>query len=90
MVHDDVRWHTYFRDEDASSIGDGLLDLTMFADLLVDHALVGRAVAEKTNPYLSRSEHVDPRPATKVSVLDDVSTVRLVDDGARCSPTSGC
>jgi hypothetical protein len=80
-VADDVRWHTYFRDEDQGSL---LLDFDplMFAEVLVDHSLVGRTITDRENPYLSRAAKVNPNPATKVSVLPNgASTVHQVDDG---------
>jgi hypothetical protein len=80
-VADDVRWHTYFRDEDQGSL---LLDFDpgMFAAVLVEHSLVGRTITERENPYLSRAAKVNPNPATKVSVLPNgASTVHQVDDG---------
>ena len=47
----DVRWHTYFRDDDDEGT---LLEFNpaMFAAVIVDHSVVGRAVAERDNPYL--------------------------------------
>ena len=54
----------------------------MFTQVLVDHSLVGRAVSERENPYLSRNAKVNPNPAQSVTVLPNgASTVRLVDDG---------
>jgi hypothetical protein len=76
-----VRWHTYFRDDAAEPV-EAPFDPRMFTQMLVDHSLVGRAVAERENPYLSRNAKVNPNPATKVSVLPaGAATVRLVDDG---------
>lgn len=75
-----VRWHTYFRDEEEPVVLH--FDPAMFAEIIVNQSLVGRAVAERENPYLSRMAKVNPNPATKVSILPaGVATVRMVDDG---------
>ena len=77
----DVTWHTYFRDEEQEPIL-AAFDPRMYADVLVDHSLVGRVVAERENPYVPRSVKVNPNPATKVSVLPPgAATVRQMDDG---------
>jgi Family of unknown function (DUF6603) len=79
-THADVHWHTYFRDEEEPV--DLLFNPAMFAEMLANQSLVGRAVAERENPYLSRMAKVNPNPAAKVSVLPaGAATVRLVDDG---------
>jgi hypothetical protein len=79
-THTDVRWHTYFRDEDEAI--DLQFDPAMFAETIANHSLVARAVAERENPYLSRMAKVNPNPAAKVSMLPAGSaTVRLADDG---------
>jgi Family of unknown function (DUF6603) len=76
----DVRWHTYFRDEEEPILL--LFDPAMYAEIIANQSLVGRVVAERENPYLSRMAKVNPNPATKVSVLPvGAATVRLVDDG---------
>jgi hypothetical protein len=77
----DVKWHTYFRDEKKEQFNSAF-DPHMFTQVLVDHSLVGRAVSERENPYLSRNAKVNPNPAQSVTVLPNgASTVRLVDDG---------
>ena len=78
----DVRWRTYYRDNDPEPDVNDRLDPTMFARVLVGHGLPGRVVAERENPYASRAATVDPRPDRVVSVLPARSaTVHLVDDG---------
>jgi hypothetical protein len=79
--HEDVRWHTYFRDEEQEPI---LFDFDpgMFTEMLVGQSLVGRIVADRENPYVPRTSKVNPNPAAKVSVLPiGASTVHHVDDG---------
>lgn len=77
-----VNWHTYFSGIDAGSAG-YLFDLTMFADVFVSHSLVGRAVVDRSNPYMTREQIVDPHPERGPAVLAaGASVVRLVDDGA--------
>lgn len=79
-VNAKVRWHTYFRDEDAGVDQD--FDPRMFAALIVTQSLVGRAVAERENPYVSRAAKVNPHPAAGVGVRPaGAATVRVVDDG---------
>lgn len=81
-VHDDVRWHTYIRDEVAGSVDMERFNPAMFVDLLVHSTLVGRSVAERTNPYMSRAAVVDPHQGTGVTVHPANSMrVRMVDDG---------
>jgi len=80
-VNAEVRWHTYFRDEDAAPVEQGF-NPRMFAEVIVGQSLVGRAVAERENPYLSRAAKVNPNPAASVSVRPaGAATVRSVDDG---------
>ena len=77
----DVRWRTYFRDEDAEPVVQRF-DSRLFAEMLVSHSLVGRAVGERENPYLSRAAKVNPNPAATVSILPaGAATVHLADDG---------
>jgi hypothetical protein len=79
-THADVRWHTYFRDEEDPI--DMSFNPAMFAEIIANQSLVGRVVAERENPYLSRMAKVNPSPTAKVSVLPPgAATVRLVDDG---------
>ncbi len=79
--HAEIRWHTYFRDEQESELL--RFDPRMFTEMLVDHSLVGRHVAERENPYLARAAKVDPDPSRTVSVLPrGAATVRMADDGA--------
>ena len=76
----EVRWHTYFRDEDAKPVK-ARFDPRMFAGVLVDHSLAARGLAERGNPYLPRTEKPKPAPGA-VSVLPAGSaTVHLADDG---------
>lgn len=78
-----VAWRTYFRGVDPDPEL-GLIDLSMFAEVMIAHSLVGRHVAERENPYLSRAQKVDPHPERAVSVLPaGVASVRLVDDGTQ-------
>ena len=57
-------------------------DPRMFNDILVDQSLVGRLVADRENPYMTRVQQVSPDPAAKVSVLSrGAATVRQADDG---------
>ena len=80
-VHADVRWHTFFRDEDAEPVESGF-DPRMFSDVIIAQSLVGRAVSERENPYVSRAAKVNPNPAEKISILPPgAATVRLADDG---------
>ncbi|HWH95694.1 MAG TPA: DUF6603 domain-containing protein [Baekduia sp.] len=80
-VHADVHWHTFFREEDTPSV-DMTFDPHMFNDILVDQSLVGRLVAERENPYMSRVQQVSPDPGATVTVLSrGAATVRQVDDG---------
>ena len=44
-------------------------DPAMFAAVMVDHSVVGRAVAERENPYLPRPRRSTPTRRRKVSVL---------------------
>lgn len=81
LAQGDVRWHTFFRDEPDSVLL--AFNPAMYADVLVDHSLVGRAVAERENPYLPRTDKVSPKPEAKVSVLAAGSaTLHQADDGA--------
>ncbi len=76
-----VSWRTYFGKIDNDD-KPRAYDLKMFADLLVAQSLVGRVVAERENPYESRTAKVNPKPGTKVSVLPiGASTVHKIDDG---------
>ena len=76
-----VLWHTYFRDQDEGATV-SKFDPRMYADTLVEHSLVARAVAMRENPYVPRTDKVNPDPATKVSVLPGgASTLHQVDDG---------
>ncbi|MDX6401248.1 MAG: hypothetical protein QOF27_1854 [Gaiellaceae bacterium] len=78
-THGDVKWHTYFRDEDKEPV-EASFNPRMFAATLVAHGLVGRALAERDNPYLSRTEKSAPKRG--VSVLPNgAATVRQADDG---------
>jgi hypothetical protein len=82
VSHGDVHWRTYFRDEDKSSVV-SRFSPSMYAAVLVDHSLVGRAVAERENPYLPRTAKVAPDAASRVSVMArGASTIRSSDDGA--------
>jgi len=78
-THGDVRWHTYFRDEDADPVVRPF-DPRMFAATLVAHGVIGRANAERQNPYL---RHVQNRADGRgVSILPSgAATVRQADDG---------
>ncbi len=79
-VRDEVRWHTYFRGDDPP-LTNQTFRPSMFADVFVGHSLVGRALSERENPYLSRTEQVSPQSDLKVSMLPaGTSTVRTVDD----------
>jgi hypothetical protein len=78
--HGDVMWHTYFRDEGQGSV-DSTFDPKMFAATLVAHGLVGRAIAERENPYLPRTTKVSAT-GKGVSVLPNgAAVVRQADDG---------
>lgn len=79
-IHDEITWHTYFRDDPP------LLDQTfspaMFTEVIVGHSLVGRALADRENPYVPRTEKVNPHLEGKVSILPaGTSSIRTVDDG---------
>ncbi len=77
----DLTWHTYFRDADADHV-EAKFDPKMFASVLVEQSLVGRLVAERENPYVSRAAKVNPNPNGMVKVLPAGSaTVRQFDDG---------
>jgi hypothetical protein len=78
-----VAWRTYFRGVDPDPELDRI-DLDMFREVMIAHSLVGRHVAERENPYLSRTQQVDPHPDRAITVLPSgVATVRLVDDGTQ-------
>ena len=78
--HGDVKWHTYFRDEDQGSVV-STFDPKMFAATLVAHGLVGRTIAERENPYLPRTTKVSAN-GKGVSVLPNgAASVRQADDG---------
>jgi len=80
-VNAEVRWHTYFRDDDAGPV-EQRFNPRMFTDVIVAQSLVGRAVSERENPYVPRSAKVNPNPAASVAVLPaGAATVRFVDDG---------
>ncbi|MEO7061703.1 MAG: DUF6603 domain-containing protein, partial [Lapillicoccus sp.] len=74
-----VTWLTYYRGDDeprAESFSPRL-----YAELLVEHSLTGRTLSQRENPYLPRTEKVNPHAADKVSVLAaGTATVRAVDD----------
>jgi len=79
-AHGDVKWHTYFRDENKAPV-ESQFDLRMFAATLVAHGLAGRAIAERENPYLPRTAN-GSAASRGVSVLPSgASTVHQVDDG---------
>lgn len=78
----EVRWRTYFRDEDPDRDESDPFDPRMFTEVLVGHGIVGRTVSDRENPYASRNAKVDPKPDQKVGVLPPrVAAVRMVDDG---------
>lgn len=78
--HGDVKWHTYFRDENKAPI-ESTFDPRMFAATLVAHGLAGRTLAERENPYLPRTAN-GSAASRGVSVLPNgASTVRQADDG---------
>ncbi|WP_295697167.1 DUF6603 domain-containing protein [Lapillicoccus sp.] len=53
----------------------------LYAEVLVEHSLTGRSLAQRDNPYLPRTAKVNPHSGDKVSVLPAGSaTVRAVDD----------
>jgi hypothetical protein len=77
----DVRWHTFFRDEDAGSVESGF-NPRMFNELIIAQSLVGRTVSERENPYMSRNSKVNPNPVVPISILPKgASTIHLADDG---------
>jgi hypothetical protein len=79
-THGDVKWHTYFRDEDKDPV-ESRFDPHMFAATLVAHGLVGRTIAERENPYAPRTTN-GSAAGRGVSVLPNgASTVHQVDDG---------
>ena len=80
-IHDEVRWHTYFRGGDPPLL-DQKFSSAMFAEVIIGHSLVGRALADRENPYVPRTEKVNPHLENKVSILPTgTSAVRTVDDG---------
>ncbi len=81
-VGDDVRWHTWFRDEDAGSVRGGRFDFGDLGAVFVDHGIPARRLADRDNPYLTRAERVTRPAADRVTVLPmGAATVRMVDDG---------
>lgn len=80
-VNAEVHWHTFFRDEDAGSV-EHSFNPAMFADVIIAQSLVGRAVSERENPYITRAAKVNPNPAAVISILPaGAAIVRSADDG---------
>ena len=77
----DVRWRTYFRDEDAEPTDQGF-DPRMFAAVIAGLSPASRALGERENPYVPRPRKVGPDPAAGIAILPaGAATVRLADDG---------
>lgn len=79
----DVTWRTYYRGEEDEPRTERFSP-RMYAEVLVEHSLTGRHLAQTGNPYLPRTATVNPHSGNKVSVLAAGSaTVRTVDDSGR-------
>jgi hypothetical protein len=77
----EVRWRTFFRDEGTGPVL-SRFEAKGFNEGLIAHSLVGRGLAERENPYLSRTQKVNPDPTAGIAIRPSgVATVRLVDDG---------
>ena len=84
----DVVWHTYVRQE-VPPVAQTFRP-KMYAEMIVDHSLVNRGIAERENPYLPRVEKVNPtRPAPSRSSRSAAPSCGPPTTAAGCSPTSG-
>lgn len=81
-VPDDVRWHTWFRDEDADPMLGQAFDFGDLGAVFVEHGIPARRLAERENPYLPRVDVVTRKGKDAVAVLPaGTSHVRRVTDG---------
>lgn len=81
-VEDDVRWHTWFREERLKPIEGLQFDFGDFAPVFLGHGIPARRLAERENPYFGRADHVTAAATASVGILP-AGTARVVraDDG---------
>jgi hypothetical protein len=81
-VDDDVRWHTWFREEELAPIDGMRFDFAELAPVLLDHGIPARRLVERENPYFGRVDHSAAVTSPAVSVLPaGAARVVRVDDG---------
>lgn len=81
-LDDDVRWHTWFREEELPAIEGMRFDFAEMGPVLLDHGIPSRRLAERENPYFGRVDHVKAAAAPVVSVLPaGAARIVRVDDG---------